>query len=371
MAAAYTAANPATKIEVVKWTWSTYWATLMAGIGAGEAPDVMNIGWGEVTQLMKPHGVKINDLLTKDMKDNWIPESFKSATYLDGGIYGVPTFDQWNRGLYYRKDLFDKAGVKTVPQTFEEIMSVGLQLKESLQGVFPLGCANQGRAIVESLAPFYYANDNYFIDNKDGRWVSTIGSDSGKEAGQYFVDLFSKGVLAKETLGGPNLIEGFGLGKYAMYLGFPQDMPRFKREFPQVVDVTGLGKPIKKKVEANCGGAFTLSMFKYTKNRDQAWDFLAFSVSKDSMEKYWLANSNMLPVRTDVKSPAFTSEFLKACLPHQQVERIFPQMAEWETVREKVMTPRFTTMAQGQLPFAQGIKEIQDEAQAICDKAKI
>ena len=200
--------------------------------------------------------------------------------------------------------------------------------------------------------------------------MSTINNDTGKESARYFIDLFEKGVLAKETLGGPNLIEGFGLGKYAMYLGFPQDMPRFKREFPQVVEVTGLGLPIKKRVEANCGGAFTLSMFKYGKSRDQAWDFVSFSVSKDSMEKYWLANSNMLPVRTDTVSPAHGGEFLKACLPHQRAERIFPQMAEWETVREKVMTPRFTTMAQGQLPFDQGMKEIQDEAQAICDKAK-
>jgi ABC-type glycerol-3-phosphate transport system substrate-binding protein len=79
---------------VVKWTWSTYWATLMASIGAGESPDVMNVGWGEVTQLGRPHGVKINQMLTQEMKEKWLPESWRSATYLDGSIYGVPTFDQ-------------------------------------------------------------------------------------------------------------------------------------------------------------------------------------------------------------------------------------------------------------------------------------
>ncbi|MDQ3411737.1 MAG: extracellular solute-binding protein, partial [Chloroflexota bacterium] len=51
MVARWNEENPDVQVEVIKWTWETYFATMTAAIGAGEAPDIMNVGWGEVVQF--------------------------------------------------------------------------------------------------------------------------------------------------------------------------------------------------------------------------------------------------------------------------------------------------------------------------------
>src|SRR5688500_11896708 len=40
--------NADVQVEGVEWSWGNYLATLTASVSAGEAPDVMNVGWGEV-----------------------------------------------------------------------------------------------------------------------------------------------------------------------------------------------------------------------------------------------------------------------------------------------------------------------------------
>jgi len=201
MVKGFVKAKPNIDVEVVKWTWSTYFATLIAAIGAGEQPDVMNVGWGEVTQIGKPHGVRLEQRLTKDMKDNFLETSWMSCKYIgDGGIYGIPIFEQFNRGLYYRKDFLEQAGITKPPKTWSELVSAGEILKAKAPQRFVLGSANQGRAIVETLAPVYYSNKNQMVEFSNGQWKSTLNDDTGREAMRYFVDLFQKGYMAKETL---------------------------------------------------------------------------------------------------------------------------------------------------------------------------
>ena len=69
-------------------------------------------------------------------QNNW-DESFaaiKPTMTMDGKQWGVPySYYQW--GIYYRKDLFEKAGIEGEPKTFDELLSACDKLKE--QGITP------------------------------------------------------------------------------------------------------------------------------------------------------------------------------------------------------------------------------------------
>jgi ABC-type glycerol-3-phosphate transport system substrate-binding protein len=369
----YTQSNAKVSVEVIKWTWSTYFATLMSSIGANEQPDVMNVGWGEVTQIGKPHGVRLEQRINKDMKDNIQESSWMSCKYIgDGGIYGVPIFEQFNRGLYYRKDFLAEAGITKPPTTWTELITAADTLKKKAPQRLVIGSANQGRAIVETLAPIYYSNKNQMVEFGNGKWNSTLANDSGKEAMQFMVDLFKKEYMAKETLGGANYIEGFQLGQYAMFFGLNFHYAQIKKAAPQVIDQVDLAPPFANKVPSNCGGAFSLNLFKQSKKQDEAWAFVEFACNKANVEKYWLPNSNMLPSRKDVKpsSFAYPDKLLTMMQEHQKVQNIFPQLAEWETIREKILTPYVTKMCDGSMDFTQGMKDIESQAKEICDRAQ-
>ena len=94
-----------------------------------DAPDVITWNAGNRMKVFVDLG------LLDDVSDVWKSEGLYesmpavvSASSVDGKQYGVPyAYYAW--GVYYRKDLFDQAGITGTPATWEEFKAVGEQLK--------------------------------------------------------------------------------------------------------------------------------------------------------------------------------------------------------------------------------------------------
>ncbi len=101
-----------------------------------DAPDLITWNSGNRMKVFVDLG------LLEDVSDVWEEESLfekmpavAGASTVDGKQYGVPyAYYAW--GLYYRKDLFDKAGITETPSTWEEFKAVGEQLKAA--GITPV-----------------------------------------------------------------------------------------------------------------------------------------------------------------------------------------------------------------------------------------
>lgn len=96
-----------------------------------DAPDLITWNAGNRMKLFVDLG------LLEDVSDVWQEENLfekmpavVGASSVDGKQYGVPyAYYAW--GFYYRKDLFDKAGITETPNTWEEFKAVGEQLKSA------------------------------------------------------------------------------------------------------------------------------------------------------------------------------------------------------------------------------------------------
>ncbi|MFK7882102.1 ABC transporter substrate-binding protein [Roseobacter sp.] len=94
-----------------------------------DAPDLITWNAGNRMKVFVDLG------LLDDVSDVWESEGLYdsmpavvSASSVDGKQYGVPyAYYAW--GIYYRKDLFEQAGITEAPATWEEFKSVGEQLK--------------------------------------------------------------------------------------------------------------------------------------------------------------------------------------------------------------------------------------------------
>jgi multiple sugar transport system substrate-binding protein len=93
-----------------------------------DAPDLITWNAGNRMKVFVDLG------LLDDVSDVWESEGLYesmpavvSASSVDGKQYGVPyAYYAW--GIYYRKDLFDQAGITETPATWEEFKAVGEQL---------------------------------------------------------------------------------------------------------------------------------------------------------------------------------------------------------------------------------------------------
>lgn len=361
--AEFNAAHPKIQVEPVEWSWSNYLATLTASVTAGEAPDVMNVGWGEVVSLGRPYFISIDSYLDDDLKSNIRPASWMSCK-LGDQTFGVPVFEQLNEVLYYREDVWEKAGIAKEPETWEEFVAVAHQLQEA--GIDDAwGMQAQGAPIVTRFLETQFQNGSEVFLQEGEKWKHTFDMPEAEEAARFWYSLWrDKKVISQSNLerSTSDLVPVFAEGKMGMLYDIVQAYFTLRQQYPDMADKIRIAPAMRKKTGATMGGAFSLSIFQQSKNKDAAWEFVKWACGADVMNKYWIPTTKVLPTRTDVNYPDMPDHILKRFQEYQAAQRVFPFVPEWEAVKGKVLTPILGEMASdGGVSFESGWKTIKEQ----------
>ncbi|CAG4897741.1 hypothetical protein R54767_02310 [Paraburkholderia gardini] len=131
-------ANPDVDLKVTYVTEETY-KVQMGGWLATDPPDVVSWHDGERMAYYAQRGL-LEDLSSDWSKNGWDQQyaSVKEASTYKGKQYAAPLgYDAY--GFFYRKDLFERAGMKGEPKTWNEFLDACKKLKAS--GVAPIAVA--------------------------------------------------------------------------------------------------------------------------------------------------------------------------------------------------------------------------------------
>ena len=358
----FNAANPKIQVEAVEWSWGNYLATLQAAVSAGEAPDIMNVGWGEVISLGRPYFITLDSYLDDDLKNNINVASWNSSRFGDQTL-GIPVFEQLNEVLYYRSDVWEKAGVTSEPQTWADYLAVAKQLQAA--GITDTwGMQASGAPITSRFIETQFQNNSpLFVQNGD-KWQHTLDTPESREAGQYWYDLWQGAkVISQSNLqrAGSDLEPVFAEGKMGMLNAITQTYFSLVQAHPELADTIRIAPPAKQKSGATMGGAFALSIFQQSKNKDAAWEFVKWASSAAIGNKIWIPTTKVLPTRKDVSYPQMPDHIQKRFAEYQAVQRIFPLVPQWEEIKGKVLTPGLGQMASGAVDFDTGWKNLIDQ----------
>lgn len=128
----YMAANPNVEIEITVITGDPYKDKLASNMQAGDPPDLFQTWGGGVLWQYADAGL-VQDLTDALAEDGW-GDTFlpgPMAVYRQNGkIYGVP----WRFGMvgiWYNKDLFEKAGIAETPKTWSDLLAAVQKLKDA------------------------------------------------------------------------------------------------------------------------------------------------------------------------------------------------------------------------------------------------
>ncbi|WP_457032892.1 ABC transporter substrate-binding protein [Kitasatospora sp. P5_F3] len=129
--AAFNASHPNTQItfeEIPSGNAGGY-AKIANAVKAGNAPDVFNVEYPQLPDFVSQGAVQdISKLVSADLKAKYLPQSVELTT-LGGKNWALP-LDAAPQAFYYRKDLFEKAGI-TVPKTWDEFRTAAEKLKQA------------------------------------------------------------------------------------------------------------------------------------------------------------------------------------------------------------------------------------------------
>jgi ABC-type glycerol-3-phosphate transport system substrate-binding protein len=246
--------------------------------------DIITIGMYETPIWGKAGWLLPFDNLPDSYDAKDIIPSVRDGLSYDGKLYSVPFYAE-STLTFYRKDLFDKAGL-TMPEqpTWTQIAEFAAKLDDKANGMNGLCIRGQpgwgeNMAIVGLMGNVWGGQ----IFNMD--WHSGYNSDAWKEAVKFYVDIGNK--YGPPGMVGNGFNENLALmsdGKCAMWIdasvaaGFLYDPKRSK-----VSDKVGFVQAPTEKWNKGNGWlwAWALAIPASTKHADEARKFIEWATSKD------------------------------------------------------------------------------------------
>ena len=387
-------AHPGKKVELVpiKAPDSEYYTKLQQMLRSPKtAPDLVYedtflINSDITSGYLKP----LDPYLAKWPDWNRFIDTAKAAAKgEDGKTYGVPDGTD-TRGLWFNKDIFDKAGLPAdwQPRTWDDVLTAARTIKKKVPGVIPLN-AYTGKPVGEAATMQTF--EMLFYGTGDGRTDPLYDKNSKKwiAGGKGFEDALSfVETVYEEKLGpdvsdalDPNVMtrvrgEWLPQGKLAIALDgswLPQDwLPGSGHEWPEWSKTLGLAAMPTQHGQApgkvSMSGGWTWSIPAKAGNPDLAFEFVKTMQTKANAQKWYVANSG-IAVREDVaEDPAYVDaqpgiKFFTDLVSTTHYRPAYPAYPKVSTAIQEAMegvTTGDTSVAEATSSYTDALKDATD-----------
>ena len=188
-------------VELQMTPWDNFYQTFLTAITSGAAPDTST---GASTQPLQ-YALMGEILDLQPIVDQWneegndivnqFPEGSLDMLTYDGELTGLPwALDP--RGLTYRTDYFEQAGITELPTTWEEFLDVCKKLKEWNPDIVPFVFGGADQMSTQTMMMFLMQNGTGFTnENVEADFTSK----NVTEALEFLHELASNGYISEGT----------------------------------------------------------------------------------------------------------------------------------------------------------------------------
>lgn len=286
--------------------YNTLAQKLMSAASINQPPTIAQMYENWTTQLLnhnylEPLDIYVKELPKSELDDIW-PVLIQNNTW-DNKIITLP-FNKSVPVYYYNIELFEQAGIKEFPKTWDEFRQVCLKLKEKL-GNLITPTAN-GTDIWVFASMLYQKNGKLFDEENN---LSLFNSPEAVQGLQFQVDLIYKDKVQSSRTG-PDLLDDFLAGCLAMT---PFSCAR--RAVMLGVESFKIGMaplPIWDKPASIIYGT-NIGMFKSATKaqKDAAWQFIKWFIKKDNQIR-WSLGTHYVPIqKSALADPRMQEHFSK------------------------------------------------------------
>lgn len=229
----YTAANPNVKIEFETQQWTPLFTKFLAEASTGNAPQILAMRPMDMVQFIDMDLLRDDFAGTLGIDAASYSEAAWNGTFYNDKQYAIP-LDQHMHGVYYNKDLFEKAGIEKAPATGEEFVETARKLTIDANGKnatedgfdkdnivqYGLGfnmnhhVGFQMSALIKQQGETPFTSDMETVPFTDEKAVKALG---------WIQDLVLKYHVA--PVGEKSPVDNFVAGTVAMFIDGPWQMP--------------------------------------------------------------------------------------------------------------------------------------------------
>jgi multiple sugar transport system substrate-binding protein len=280
---------------------------LTTQIAGGNPPDSAYIDTSGVSQFA-PRGALLNleDYMSKSkavVKDDYVP-AFRDMSSYQGDMYGLP-IDGESTGLFYRTDLFQKAGIDGPPKTWDEMQQDAQMLTDAQKKQYGIAMFASQYETSYYWLPFLYQAGGTQTTDDDQK--AAFASPQGIEAGDFYAGLAK---YSPPDLWASNSWDGrvtFAQGKVGMYMAGAWFAGEMLNSYPKITGKWATAPLPTKDAGSPCATTIAgdvLVIPAASKNHDAAWKWIEFISAPQNMALIDLGTkkqpSSLLPPRTSL-----------------------------------------------------------------------
>ncbi|GAA5067144.1 hypothetical protein GCM10023259_061320 [Thermocatellispora tengchongensis] len=360
------------EVEITYVDWGQISPKLNAAFAAGTAPDVFGHGPAAAAGFVQTGRIdkldeRIAALPAEDRED--------LAAYLEGGKvagvqYMIPLSGQGTL-IAYREDLLTAAGLDPAspPRTWAEAYQAAQKLTVREDGAVSRAGLLLQSAKTQRVQTFLtlLGSEGGSLLTGDGRKPAWNGPE-GTRALEYFARLYQGDTAVSNQLGAdfanqPAAQNPLATGKAAMVMATSGQVIQIAKARPDLADKIGVMPPLEAATAKTFGGAGPgLFVNADSANKDLAWKFIEFMVSRPVSDRYAQA-AGALPVRASAATGAYASEqpLLKPFVEAAPAYLGSPNVPAWVQVRD-VLDKHIEQALAGKVPAAEALAAAAAEA---------
>ncbi|MFD3500644.1 ABC transporter substrate-binding protein [Streptomyces sp. NPDC058676] len=376
-------ANPDIDVEYVGIASTEYQSKVDTAIQGGGLPDVGGVGAAMIAAISAQNALDpLDDRLAKSSLNGKLNEdmvkSLKAAGGGDGTLYSIPTSAN-NGVLYYRTDLFEKAGLDE-PTTWDKFYEAADKLTNSGKNEFGYTIRGGAGSIAQALDAMYgQSGITSFWDAAGAK--TTVNDPKNVEALKKYAALYKKVTPAADLNNDfTKMVAQWDSGTIGMLnhnLGSYQDhVKAFGTEkfrgIPQPIGASGKRVQVSNPVDG-------LGLFKTSKNKEAAWKFIEFATSHAENSKF-NESAGQVPANNDAAKDAWVSKAEPTKLAADalsdgstSIVQLPYYLPDWGTISKSDNEPNFQKVLLGKMTakdFLDTLAEQLNTAQAEWNEQK-
>jgi multiple sugar transport system substrate-binding protein len=291
-----------------------YQSKLLAALAAGTGPDVFEIGNRDLSQwksVIAPVPVTLaqqfNEVTLESDFPTVVDQDFVSA----GQIYALPLSID-TIAMIYNKDLFDTAGIATIPKTWEDVQAdIPLLRTVNAQGQITQSAAAIGGsettiADAPDLVFLLMLQNGAQLTSPEGSSVTFATSGGADGAGLtafnyylHFANSASGDYTWNDSMG--DAVSSFAQGKTAILFDYSSVLPQITAQSPFLnYGVAPMPQPANATVAVNYAKYNGLAVAKASPQLLQAWNFIINLTTSPTDENIYLKDTDGPPALRSV-----------------------------------------------------------------------
>jgi multiple sugar transport system substrate-binding protein len=352
-------ANPDIKVEYVGIPSTDYQSKVDTALQGGGLPDVGGVGAAMLAGFAAQNALEpLDDRFAKSSLNGKLNDdlvaSMKAAGGGDDKLYSIPTSAN-NGVLYYRTDLFKKAGLDE-PTTWDKFYEAADKLTNKGKNEFGYTIRGGAGSIAQALDAMYgQSGITSFWDS--GNEKTTVNDPKNVAALEKYAGLYKKVTPAADlNTDCTKMVAQWDSGTIGMLnhnLGSYQDhvkalgVDKF-RGIPQPTGPGGKRVQVSNPVDG-------LGVFKSSKNKEASWKFIEFAVSAAENSK-WNESAGAVPSHLDAAKDAWISKAEPTKLAAQALSdgsttivQLPYYLPDWNTISKADNEPNFQKVLNGDM----------------------